>query len=67
MGEMNWRQECAEWKEKWERLMQFKDAPRLPVRVLSDSTNIQQLVGMTERIGNEYKDTHKRNKLLNQR
>ena len=26
------RLECAEWKEKWERLMQFKEAPRLPVR-----------------------------------
>ena len=29
------RLECAEWKEKWERLMQFKDAPRLPVRGLT--------------------------------
>ena len=42
----NWRKECAklhieldkvrvemlEWKEKWERLMQFKEAPRLPLR-----------------------------------
>ena len=26
------RVECAEWKEKWGRLMQFKEAPRLPVR-----------------------------------
>lgn len=26
------RLECAEWKDKWERLMQFKDAPRLPLR-----------------------------------
>lgn len=26
------RAECAEWKEKWERLMQFKEAPRLPLR-----------------------------------
>lgn len=46
MGEVDWRAECArlhieldkvrlecaEWKEKWECLMQFKDAPRLPVR-----------------------------------
>jgi hypothetical protein len=45
-NEKNWRQECAklhieldkvrlecaEWKEKWERLMQFKEAPRLPLR-----------------------------------
>lgn len=26
------RAEMLDWKEKWERLMQFKDAPRLPVR-----------------------------------
>ena len=46
MDNTNWRKECAklhieldavraevlEWKEKWERLMQFKDAPRLPLR-----------------------------------
>lgn len=32
------RVECAEWKEKWERLMQFKDAPRLPVRGLNNIT-----------------------------
>lgn len=46
MNEVDWRKECArlqieldkvraemeEGKEKWERLMQFKDAPRLPVR-----------------------------------
>ena len=30
------RLECAEWKEKWERLMQFKDAPRLPLRGRAD-------------------------------
>lgn len=48
----DWRQECErlqaeleavraemlEWKEKWERLMQFKDAPRLPVRGLNNIT-----------------------------
>ena len=32
------RVECAEWKGKWERLMQFKDAPRLPVRGLNNIT-----------------------------
>lgn len=46
MDNTDWRKECAklhieldavraevlEWKEKWERLMQFKEAPRLPVR-----------------------------------
>lgn len=42
----DWREQCRllqaeldkiikerdEWKEKWERVMQFKDAPRLPLR-----------------------------------
>lgn len=46
MENENWREQCKtvqaelekiiierdEWKEKWERLMQFKEAPRLPVR-----------------------------------
>lgn len=26
------RAEMEDWKIKWERLMQFKDAPRLPLR-----------------------------------
>ena len=52
MDNTDWRKECAklhieldkvrvemlEWKEKWERLMQFKDAPRLPVRGLNNIT-----------------------------
>ena len=46
METKDWRQECLrlqaeldavraemeDWKIKWERLMQFKDAPRLPLR-----------------------------------
>ena len=32
------RVECAEWKEKWERLMQFKESPRLPVGGLNNIT-----------------------------
>ena len=50
MDNTDWRQECRllqaeldavraemeEWKEKWERLMQFKDAPRLPLRGRTD-------------------------------
>jgi hypothetical protein len=49
MENKDWRQECArlqieldsvrvemeEWKEKWERLMKFKDAPRFPVKGLT--------------------------------
>lgn len=49
MDNENWREECRllqaeletiirerdQWKEKWERLMQFKDAPRLPVKGLT--------------------------------
>jgi hypothetical protein len=49
MVDIDWRQECArlqieldtvraemeDWKIKWERLMEFKQAPRLPVRGLT--------------------------------
>ncbi len=46
----DWREQCKllqaeldkiikerdEWKEKWERVMQFKDAPRPPLRGRTD-------------------------------
>ena len=51
--ETNWRQECArlhieldkvrlemeEWKTKFERLMLWKEQPRLPVRGLTTLSN----------------------------
>ena len=50
MEPVDWRDECQrlqaeldavraemeDWKIKWERLMQFKDAPRLPLRGRTD-------------------------------
>lgn len=50
----DWRQECLrlqaeldavrlemeDWKSKWERLMQFKDAPRLPLRGRNTLTTV---------------------------
>jgi hypothetical protein len=54
MAEIDWRQECArlhieldatraemeDWKIKWERLMEVKQAPRLPVRGRSTLTTM---------------------------
>ena len=38
------RAEMEDWKIKWERLMQFKDAPRLPLR----GRNTLDCVGSTD-------------------